>query len=43
MLEQREKGVTFSRDERFLPRVQTLQQRLTQLVITKGWLEDDDQ
>ena len=42
MLEERERGIRFSPDERFLPRVQALQQRITKLLITNGWLDDDD-
>jgi hypothetical protein len=43
MLEQRAQGIVFSRDERYLPRVQNLQQRITRLVIEKGWLEDREE
>jgi hypothetical protein len=42
MLEERERGIMFSPDERFLPRVQALQQRITKLLITNGWLDDVD-
>ena len=42
MLEERERGIMFSPDDRFLPRVQALQQRITKLLITNGWLDDDD-
>jgi hypothetical protein len=40
MLELRADGTSFSPDERFLPRVQALQQRISRLVLKQGWLDD---